>query len=324
MGCNQTKSFLHWGSRRIVTFFAMGWWLGHSPVLAQQHPHYTMYMANNFVLNSAIAGIEPYIDMKLSGRTQWTGINEAPKTIYLTVHAPVDMTNFNLNRLGVGGKVFVDKTGPITLSAAELNFAYHLPLTETYKLSFGTGVGVAHHRVNAAQVQVQNPADPILSSDRLSRTSPLVNAGLWFYGTDMFAGLAVQNLIESDYSLQNREDGGMGLRRHYFLTAGYRFRLGDFYLTPSAMVKVVRPAPMGLDINLKGQFSDRFWAGLTWRHQDGMAAMIGFFMTSSLNFAYSYDFLNSELRQHSFGTHEIVVGININNQWGPRCPTIAW
>lgn len=294
-------------------------------VVAQQHPHYTMYMANNFVLNPAIAGIEPYIDMKLAARSQWTGINEAPKTMYVTVNAPVDITNFHRNRIGVGGKVFVDKTGPIMLSAAELNFAYHLPLNSEYKLSFGTGVGVTHHRVDAGGLRLEDPLDPILSSERLSRTAPLINAGLWFYGRDMFAGLAAQNLIESDYSLHNAAPGtGMGLRRHYFLTAGYRFRFGDFYLTPSAMMKFVSPAPMGYDINLKGQFSDRFWAGLTWRHQDGMAAMIGLFMTSSLNLAYSYDFLNSELRQHSFGTHEIVVGINISNQWGPRCPTIAW
>lgn len=320
---------MHWAghSRRWHIFLlVVGLWGAlHVPVFAQQQPHYTMYMANNFVLNPAIAGIEPYIDMKLSARSQWVGIDEAPKTMYLTVNSPVDITNFHSNRIGIGGKVFVDKTGPIMLSAAEANFAYHLPINAAYKLSFGTGVGLTHHRVDAAGIQLDDPADPILGSDRLSRTAPLVNAGLWFYSTDMFVGLAAQNLIGNDYSLHNLgTDAGMGLRRHYFLTAGYRFRFGDFYLTPSAMAKFVSPAPMGLDVNLKGQFSDRFWAGLTWRHQDGMAAMLGFFMTSSLNLAYSYDFLNSELRQHSFGTHEIVVGININNQWGPRCPTIAW
>src|SRR5690554_399269 len=98
---------------------SMALWAMHVPAAAQQHPHYTMYMANIFILNPAIAGIEPYIDMKLAARSQWTGINEAPKTMYVTVNAPVDITNFHSNRIGVGGKIFVDKTGPIMLSAAE-------------------------------------------------------------------------------------------------------------------------------------------------------------------------------------------------------------
>lgn len=292
----------------------------------QQHPQYTMYMANNYILNPAVAGIEPYIDMKLAVRSQWVGMDDAPQTLYATVNSPLSITDFQRNRVGVGGKVFVDRTGPIMLSAGEVNVAYHLPLTEKYKLSFGAGAGVTHHRIDINEIRFEDPNDPIYGVDRFSRTAPVINAGLWFYATDMFIGIAAQNLLENDFSLTSSVPGetGMGLYRHYFMTAGYRFKLGDFYVTPSAMVKFVRPAPMGYDINLKGQFSDRFWGGVTWRHQDGVAAMAGFFITSKLNVAYSYDFINSDLRRHSRGSHEIIVGININNQWGPRCPTIAW
>jgi len=43
-----------------------------------------------------------------------------------------------------------------------------------------------------------------------------------------------------------------------------------------------------------------------------------------LNVAYAYDFVDSDLRRYSMGSHEIILGININNQWGPKCPTIVW
>src|SRR3546814_1564444 len=116
----------------------------------------------------------------------------------------------------------------------------------------------------------------------------------------------------------------MAMERHYFATAGYRFRLDDFHLTPSVMWKVVQPATVAYDMNLKGQVADAFWAGLSWRHRDGIAAMAGFFISSTLKVAYAYDFINSDLRQHSLGSHEIILGIKLNNQKGPKCPTIVW
>ena len=59
------------------------------PVFAQQQPHYTQYVINNYILNPAVSGIENYTDVKIGHRHQWTGINDAPVTTYLTVHTPI-------------------------------------------------------------------------------------------------------------------------------------------------------------------------------------------------------------------------------------------
>lgn len=293
-------------------------------VMAQQQPHYSMYMANNFILNPAIAGIEDYADLKLSARSQWVGINDAPKTLYATLNAPWYKNNGRKSNLGVGGKVFVDKTGPLSLSAAEVNGAYHLPLNERYRLSFGVGAGVNYQRVDFTEIQLGDPTDPVYGMDNFRRLTPLVSAGLWFYSNDFYVGVSGLNLLGNNIGSLSAASVAMEMERHYFATAGYRFRFGDFYLTPSAMLKFIQPAPVSYDINLKGQVADVFWAGLTWRHQDGVAAMAGFFVSSTLNIAYAYDFIDSDLRHHSFGSHEIILGINLNNQKGPKCPTIVW
>lgn len=44
-----------------------------------------MYMANNFVLNPAVAGIESYTDLKRSARSQWTGIAGADRRFSLAM-----------------------------------------------------------------------------------------------------------------------------------------------------------------------------------------------------------------------------------------------
>src|ERR1700712_4753945 len=58
-------------------------------VSAQQKPQYTQYVFNNFLLNPALSGIENYTDVKAGYRSQWTGLEGAPVTSYLTINAPI-------------------------------------------------------------------------------------------------------------------------------------------------------------------------------------------------------------------------------------------
>src|SRR5690606_1545819 len=222
-------------------------------VNAQQQPHYTMYMANNFVLNPAAAGMEEYTVLKLSARSQWTGINDAPKTLYATLNAPWLRRDGRKSNLGIGGKIFVDQTGPILFSSAELNGAYHLPLNETYRLSFGMGLGVNYRRVDFSKVTFEDPTAPVYGADDLRQASPTASAGLWLYTQDLYVGVSAVNLLGDGFGSVTPGELTLAMERHYFATAGYRFRFGDFYLTPSAVLKAVQPAPIGYDINLKGQ-----------------------------------------------------------------------
>src|SRR5690606_13556792 len=159
-------------------------------VNAQQQPHYTMYMANNFVLNPAVAGMEEYTVLKLSARSQWTGITDAPKTLYATLNTPLHRRDGRKSNLGIGGKVFADQTGPILFSVAELNGAYNLPLNGTYRLSFGLGAGVNYRRVDFSKVQLAQSGDPVYGDDDFRQVAPTASAGLWLYSDDMYVGLS--------------------------------------------------------------------------------------------------------------------------------------
>src|SRR5690348_11304459 len=61
---------------------------------AQQRPQYTQYILNNYILNPALSGIENYADVKISSRDQWIGLNGAPRTMYLTFHAPIGKKDY--------------------------------------------------------------------------------------------------------------------------------------------------------------------------------------------------------------------------------------
>src|SRR5258708_9052684 len=56
--------------------------------IAKQKPQYTQYVFNNLLINPAVTGIENYIDLKAGYRSQWTGLQGAPVTSYLTFSVP--------------------------------------------------------------------------------------------------------------------------------------------------------------------------------------------------------------------------------------------
>src|ERR1700742_5362152 len=56
---------------------------------AQQKPQYTQYIFNYLLINPAVTGIENYTDAKAGYRSQWTGLQGAPVTSYLTVDFPL-------------------------------------------------------------------------------------------------------------------------------------------------------------------------------------------------------------------------------------------
>src|SRR6186713_1139634 len=62
--------------------------------MAQQKPHYTQYVLNQYIVNPAITGIENYVDLKASHRMQWTGIQDAPVTTYLSAHGPLGKSSY--------------------------------------------------------------------------------------------------------------------------------------------------------------------------------------------------------------------------------------
>jgi len=78
------KKLLILGSCVLIAFTAR----------AQQKPHYTQYILNQYIVNPALTGIENYTDIKLSHRHQWTGIQDAPVTSYLTIHGPIGKKDY--------------------------------------------------------------------------------------------------------------------------------------------------------------------------------------------------------------------------------------
>ncbi|HEY0176059.1 MAG TPA: PorP/SprF family type IX secretion system membrane protein, partial [Pedobacter sp.] len=165
-------------------------------------------------------------------------------------------------------------------------------------------------------------ADPLLLGNINTQFKPFIGAGLWLYGPSFFAGLSGQQLNAQQISYTTSSlYGDAKLVNHFFATAGYKVFLDDdFAVIPSVMLKYSSPAPLSYDINAKIAYRDKFWIGGGYRHHDSFSGMAGFYLSSLLTVSYSYDATTSALQSVSNGSHEIIIGILLNNRYHVTCP----
>ena len=320
---------------------------------SQQKPQYTQYILNNFVLNPAIAGIENYIDVKAGYRSQWQGLSGAPVTSYLSIHAPLGNkfrygtstsvaagggTNPNSRSYlqnymaseshhGVGLTAVSDKAGPISRTDVNLNYAYHIGITEQINVSVGLAGGISKIYLDKTQIMLENPSDQALGTNNFNQFKPDMSAGIWLYGPRFFAGISAQQLLKNPIGFSDdpvNYNQGKNVP-HFFASLGYKLYLGDdFAAMPSALIKSVNPVPASVDVNLKIAYKDRIWVGGSFRKDDAFAGMAGFHLGSFMNVGYSYDFTTSGLNRVSNGSHEVVLGIYLNNRYKVTCPQKSW
>jgi type IX secretion system PorP/SprF family membrane protein len=321
------------------------------PVKGQQKPQYTQYIFNNFILNPAISGIENYTDVKAGYRNQWQGLENAPVTSYISIHAPLGkkflysnansfaddgenpmsrsyLQNYMASEPhhGIGFHLVSDKAGPISTTDINLTYAYHQGITAKMNLAVGIAAGVSIVRLDASKVVLENSSDPALTTSKTSKTEPDLGLGLWLYGPQYFAGISVQQLLPNSISFTDIPEYIQGKQvPHLFLTGGYKFYLSeDIAAIPSVMVKFVSPSPASVDLNTKVAFKDKFWIGSSYRKDDSFSALAGFNAGSLVNVSYSYDFTVSHLRSVNEGSHEIILGLLLNNRYKVICPQKSW
>lgn len=322
--------------KRLFLFFL----LASTYAFSQQKPQYTQYIFNQYLLNPALSGIENYLDFKGGYRKQWAGVSDAPQTSFVSANwalgdhqlwsnaltafpeetgNPMDrnyMQNYmsSPSHHGMGVTAVLDKTGPLKRLDANVTYAYHLQLSNNFNLSAGVAAGISSISLDINALNFDTPYDPALSRALVNQIKPDLSMGLWLYGARVFAGVSAQQILPQklSFSADNRYNQGKEVP-HFFVTAGYKFFVDDdVALIPSVMVKYVQPSPTSIDLNMKLAIKDKIWLGGSYRRNDSFSAMAGFNVGKMVNLTYAYDFTISDLNQVSNGSHEIVLGILLN------------
>jgi type IX secretion system PorP/SprF family membrane protein len=268
-------------------------------------------MINNYVMNPAVGGSNAYYEAKCGSRYQWVGINDAPRTYILSVNGPTKSL-----KMGLGGLLFSDVTGPTRRTGVYLSYAYHLKLTEKIKASLGVSGGVLQFVVDGSKITMHDPNDATIGTSPQTVILPDFGAGFFVYSTDKkwYVGASIPQVLQNrvkffDYSTATTSR----LAAHAYITGAYNFNVGtDFKVEPSACIKYVAPAPLQFDIGLRGIYKEKYWVGAVYRHLDAVSAIVGFHVKENISVAYSYDYTLNNIKNYSTGTHEVMIGIKFH------------
>ena len=310
--------------------------LATAPALGQQQAQYSQYMNNNYLLNPGATGVEDYIDVKFSYRTQWTGLEGAPKTYYASASSSLGKWRSTPKRTihdrhrpfhAVGALLYNDVTGPTSRLGAYGSYACNLVLTNKIRMALGVSVGMQQFSVDGEQLHFFDPTTRAASA--ASRVLD-GSVGLWVYSPDFYVGASSAQLLGNKLNFSygpNQLDAGApgnSLRRHYFATAGVRVKLDkDWSLVPSVLVKAVDPAPLSVDLNAKLKYQDLLWVGVSWRAFDSAVALVGV-SYEQFTLGYSYDAGLSGLAGYHGGSHEVLLGLRLKKKAQVVCTNKFW
>ncbi len=277
--------------KRLSVFLALGFLLFLNESRAQQDPQYTQYMYNMNVVNPAYAGSRGTLSFGLLGRTQWTSIDGAPKTLTFNTHAPIG------KNVGAGLSVIADEIGPAKEQNIYADFSYTLSTSDVGRLAFGLKAGVTLLNVNLLGVvlpETGNSGDPVFD-ENINDAFPNFGAGVFYYTNKWYAGFSVPNILKSEHLDKDNINTKASEEVHFFLTTGYVFDLSStLKFKPSVLFKGVSGAPLSFDVNANFLLYDRVELGASYRWEDAVSLLFNFGVTPDFRIGYAYDHTISE------------------------------
>ncbi len=293
--------------RSIISFLLMG--IAMLAVRAQQLPQLTQYQFNDHIFNPAVAGSRPFFELRSAHRYQWVGIQDAPRTFALSAISPV------ASNMGVGGYIFTDHVGPTRRTGVQVSYAYHLRLNEGLRLSLALSGGMTQFLIDGSKIRLYDPGDPAMDQQLRGQTVADAKFGFLLYHERFWFGAAAPQLLRNRMYFLDEKETLSRMEAHYYAMGGYRFQLNeDFRLEPSFLVKYVAPVPPKLDITATIRYKEQVWLGASYRTNDAWCAMVGYWLKETFQFGYSYDIITSNLRNHSTGTHEVMLAVTIGRE----------
>ena len=270
-------------------------------VCSQQDPQYTQYMYNTMSVNSAYTGQRNVLSITGLYRTQWVGIDGAPKTLTFGIHSPLKNEN-----LGIGLSIVSDQLGPIREDYIDLNFSYTIRLNELTELSFGLKGGLHNLSSDWTRGVIFQNTD-LAFNENISLFSPTIGVGLYLHSTRGYLGLSLPNILTTKH--YDDYKGSLSSESlHFFLIGGYVFNIDNsIKLKPAFMVKAVSGSPIIADLSMNTMFNNRFVLGLAYRWDDSISGLTGLQVSDTLFIGYAYDYNNSMGNKYTGGTHEIML-----------------
>lgn len=275
---------------------------------AQQLATASLYDQYGFLHNPATTGGAKHGTIGASYRSMWSGIDGAPQTTLVFGSAYLEKI-----KLGIGGYIFNDVTGPTKRTGLQMAYAYHIPMKNDATFSIGIEGRFQQYAIDKLKLQESlGPNDPVLSGDS-KKFKGDAGFGIAYNGKKLNVGASVSQLIQSklDFykgNLNTSEEAR--LYRHYYLHGSYKWNVdGSTTITPNMLFIYLPNAPLEFQGGARIEHKEIFWWGLALRARQSWMISAGVHIQKKFTIGYSFDIYRTPLSIYDNGSnaHEIML-----------------
>lgn len=277
--------------------------LGSVLLYGQQVPIYSAYMFAPSIINPAITGTNQDFSSNLIHRSQWIGIENAPKTSALNCEY-----GFKNKNIGLGLSIINDQVGIYNNLEINTFYSYHLNFEKSI-LSFGLQAGISSVKIDYLSVRHSRDESNYdhAFGQNINVIKPIFGTGI-FYQSDKFYAGASMPYLKINRTGQNQQENTY----YIFATSGYLFELPhNIIIKPSFLIRYNNGAPANIDFNTNIWLNKCIGFGVSYRTNKSIVGMIDLRINRHFRIGFAHDFNRSELSNFTNGSNEIMLKYNM-------------
>ena len=279
---------------------------------AQQDPQFSHNMFNFLTINPAFSSVEDGMLVSAINRQQWVGIDNAPVTTVVNFSMPF---RFGEKRQGAGLTIIQDELGMEKNTTIRFSYSFRKELNKG-NLNIGVSFGIQNNALEGDWYVPEGlDGGDDLPGQTIDDNKMVFDPGLGiFYNSDnLYAGASVTHLTKP--KVNYNENVETFLERHYYLTAGYKLELDNWWeITPSFYYKTDAVASQ-IDINALVTYNKKFLGGVSYRIDDAIVGMLGMKFNNGIQLSYAYDISTSKIAK---GSHEFFLAYRFNTKFDKK------
>lgn len=292
--------------KRIIYLFIFGSSICFS-VNAQQLTVASLYDQHGNLHNPATAGASQHTSVGASYRTMWDGIDGGPQTAIL-----FGSTYLKNAKIGIGGYIYNDVTGPTKRTGIQTAYSYHIPLQNGGTFSLGLEARFQQFSIDKAKLQASLGNDPVLAGAG-NRFKGDAGFGVAYNGSKFQVGASVSQLLQSKldfYSGNLTRTEEARLYRHYYLHSNYQWQVDkNTKIIPNILFVYLPNAPLEFQGGARVEHNDVFWWGVALRARQSWMLSAGVKVQKKFTIGYCFDIFRTPLSVYDKGSngHEILL-----------------
>jgi type IX secretion system PorP/SprF family membrane protein len=218
--------------------------IGHQSY-GQREVLFEQYLQNPMAINPAFTGVRETFNMTAMFRRKWFNIHNSPSSQTFAADG-----SFANGKFGAGFQALNDQTSYFTTTALSASFAYHLGISDTWKLAFGAQGGI----------NVLPVFDVAASTNRALAS---FGVGAWLHADQFYFGISKPEVLS--HSFGDQVVDSFYRRPLYIMTGGSYELADDILLLPHALIVQEKDHDLRLDLGTRFWFNEKVGIGVSYR-----------------------------------------------------------